>query len=179
MKRFSLYAAVLGTILLASPIEATRRTRMDTPTLRIAGTVAAKYGVPAKLLKALCCQESSCGENPVPRRETSKAWARRAKKVASTPQEFEALMHSYGATQLSGLYTFLEYGVPPHELLDDETNLEIAAARLTNELKACRGSSYCAAARWNGGPGWQKASPKVKQKVKVYAASVMRWQELV
>lgn len=164
----------IGTLLASAPIEseARRRVPIDTPTLRLADKIAPKYGVPRKLLRAVICKESACGANPVARRETSKSWARRARKVTSDPKEFEALMHSYGATQLSGLYTFLEYGVRPEELWDDETNLEIAAARMAKELKSCRNSEYCAAARWNGGS-------KPNKKARQYALEVMKLKELV
>lgn len=171
---------IIGTMLLVLAIttepmlaDATRkRERVTNPTLRLAEVKAEKYGVPAKLVKAIVCKESSCGENPVPRRETSKSWAKRAHQVTKDRKEFEALMHSYGSTQLSGLYTFLEFGIRPEELTDDETNLEIAALKLSKELAACRGSHYCAAARWNGGP-------RPNAQARAYARNVIQLEATV
>lgn len=174
MKKKVLSGVVLLAFALSAPAvsECRMRSKIDTPTLRMAERIAKKHGVPAKLVKAIVCQESECGANPVSRREHSKSWSRTAKKVTSDPREYEALMHSYGAMQLSGLYTYLEYGVAPHELLEDETNLEVGCARLAKELQACRRSEYCAAARWNGGS-------RPNAQARKYAHAVMKWKELV
>lgn len=174
MIRFSFFALVFLIFILSAPVfsSAKVRSRIDNPTLRLAERIAPKYGVPTKLLKAVLCQESSCGENPAPRREHSKSWERKARAVAKSPRHFEQLMHSYGSAQLSGLYTFLEFGIEPKELLEDETNLEIASVRLARELAKCHGSEYCAAARYNGGS-------RPNKQAREYAKSVLKWKENV
>lgn len=130
-----------------------KRGKEDTPTLRLIEQVGKERGASPKLIKVLkviACKESACGRNPVMAREKSKSWARIAKKIARDHAEFNELMHSYGSTQLSGLYTKIEYGIDPKLLLDDEINIPIAFDKAGKLLNSCRGSSYCTYARWNG-----------------------------
>lgn len=130
-----------------------KRGREDTPTLRYIEQVGRERGASPKLIrivKTIACKESACGRNPVMAREKSKTWARTAKKLAHTKAEFEELMHSYGSTQLSGLYTKIEYGVLPHMLLDDEVSIPITFDKAGKLFSRCRGSAYCTYARWNG-----------------------------
>ncbi len=130
-----------------------KRGKEDTPTLRYIEQIGKERGASPKLIrivKTIACKESACGRNPVMAREKSKTWARTAKKIARTKAEFEELMHSYGSTQLSGLYTKLDYGVDPKTLLDDEVNIPIAFDKAERLLRQCRASNYCTYARWNG-----------------------------
>lgn len=184
MKKVLFGFAVAAAAVLAAPVlsEATRRGRENTPTLRLADEIGRKQGRSPKVIhfaKMLACKESSCGKNPVATREQSRAWAKDARRLTKDPEVFEALMHSYGALQLSGLYAFKERGIYPGALLDDEVNFEVGLPWAERELAACQGSEYCAAARWNGGPRWHRKDPKTKAQVRAYAEAVMRWKDRV
>lgn len=149
-----------------------KRGREDTPTLRYIEQVGRERGASPKLIrivKTIACKESACGRNPVAAREKSKTWERKAKKIAKSGKEFESLMRSYGSTQLSGLYTKLEYGVEPHQLFDDEVNIPIAFEKAGKLLNSCKGGAYCAYARWNGSGeaarAYARAAIKLEEKV--------------
>lgn len=129
------------------------RTREDTPILRQIERVGREKGASprlVKIVKAISCVESSCGRNPVPNREKSKTWERKARKVAKSKRELDELMHSYGSLQLSGIYTLLEFGKSPREIMDDDIGIPVAFEKAAKIFKRCQGSAKCTYARWNG-----------------------------
>jgi len=132
---------------------AARRASHDTPTLRMIEKEGRRRGASRKLIRAvktIACIESSCGVNPIPAREKSRTWAKLARKVTSNKQRQDALMHSWGSTQLSGIYTYLDYGVEPEQLLDDEVSIPISFDKAEKLFRQCRESTYCTYAKWNG-----------------------------
>ena len=148
MKRIAFVFALMVLLVVGGSelADATRdRGREETPTLRLIEKIGRERGAPRKLItavKSIACKESSCGRNPVATREKSRVWARLAKKIAKNKHEEEALRHSYGATQLSGVYTKLEYGIDPAELFDDEVNIPIAFDKAERLFRKCHGSEY-------------------------------------
>ncbi len=154
-KVFASFVLLVGLVFAVDEVaEGLRRPlKEDTPTLRLIEQVGKERGASPKLIKimkVIACKESDCGRNPIAARETSKTWARKAAKIAKSNREFDALMRSYGSTQLSGLYTKIEKGIDPHLLLDDEVNIPLAFEKAESIYEKCRGSEYCSYARWNG-----------------------------
>ena len=153
-KVFASFLILVGLVVGVDELASARSARKEnTPTLRLIEEVGRRRGADprlVKVLKVIACKESDCGRNPVAARETSKTWAKKAAKIAKSKQEFDALMRSYGSTQLSGLYTKIEHGIEPHELLDDEVNIPLAYQKAEKIFEACKGSNYCSYARWNG-----------------------------
>lgn len=155
-----LFASLLltGCVLsLSTYADAAKSSRMvrreDTPILRQIERVGREKGAPArlvKIVKAISCVESSCGRNPVPNREKSKTWERKARKVAKSKRELDELMHSYGSLQLSGIYTLLEFGKSPREIMDDDIGIPVAFEKAAKIFKRCNGSAKCTYYRWNG-----------------------------
>ncbi len=186
MKREFYTAVFLGGCVLglSAYADATRSVskRENTPTLRECERQGRKRGSsPAAILacKAIACQESSCGRNPVPNREKSREWHKKAAPIARTRAEYNELMSSWGSLQLSGVYTFLESGVPPTELLDDQTSIALGLPRIERHLSACNQSTLCVYARWNGGPGWRKSRKEAREAVKKYATLTKTWESKV
>ena len=148
-----LVSLVVGADELSHAKREPRGNKQDTPTLRQIESYGRSIGAPPQLItivKTISCVESECGANPVPAREKSKTWARLAAKVTKDKKRRDALQHSYGSTQLSGIYTLLDYGVQPEALLDDDVNISIAFDKAGKLYQRCQRSKYCTYSRWNG-----------------------------
>lgn len=152
-KMIAVFLVLVGLVVGGDELAQARRLKEDTPTLRQIEAVGRKRGASEsviRMVKTIACKESRCGRNPVPFREESRDWEAKARKVARNKKEFEAYMHSYGSLQLSGIYTYLDYGKKPHEIIDDDIGIEIGFEKAERLAKRCNGSSYCTYFRWNG-----------------------------
>lgn len=134
----------------------------------LAEKIAPTYGLSPSWLMGIIQNESSCGANVGPRREAgSVGYAVRS--VGSAKPKYWS---SWGIGQIMGYRAKAEYGIEPEELEDDETSMEVVAAIFKKCLDKQRGTDaqrlFRAAACYNGGQNWHRASAEWKPRIYKY-----------